>query len=382
VQGVTAVVLPGAVILKSFPEEEVRPLPVLLEFALAVAAIVVAASLFTNAVELLGGRLNLGQGAVGSVLAAVGTALPETMIPIVAVLAAVFAGADPEVAGEIGIGAILGAPFMLATLAMFVVGASALAFRKRRAQGAEIRCREVSVEEFPWCRAPGKSVNIDADTIGRDIVFFLLFFGVAAGVGMVELLFPLKIVLALLLIAAYTLYVRRTLNSGAALEEVPQTLTLWRLGSRPPTLAVVAQGLLALLLMVVGAQIFVNAVEHAAESAGVPAGLVALVLAPLATELPEKFNSVFWVRDGKDTLALGNITGAMVFQTTVPVTFGVLFTRWELEPLNLFSVVLALISGSFVYAVLRRAKTLQAWHLMVGGVFYLIFLAGAIFALA
>jgi cation:H+ antiporter len=349
---------------------------------LSAVAIVVAAALFTNAVEILGDRLNLDQGAVGSVLAAVGTALPETMIPIVAVLAAVFAGADPEVAGEIGIGAILGAPFMLATLAMFVVGASALAFRKRRAQGTEIRCREVSVEEFPWCRAPGKSVNIDADTIGRDIVFFLLFFGLAAGVGMVELLFPLKIVLALLLVAAYSLYVRRTLNSGAALEEVPQRLTLWRLGSRPPTLAVVAQGLLALLLMVVGAQIFVNAVEHAAESAGVPAGLVALVLAPLATELPEKFNSVFWIRDGKDTLALGNITGAMVFQTTVPVTFGVLFTRWELEPLNLFSVVLALISGSFVYAVLRRAKTLQAWHLMVGGVFYLIFLAGAIFAVA
>jgi cation:H+ antiporter len=91
-------------------------------------------------VEILGGRLNLGQGAVGSVLAAVGTALPETMIPVVAILAAVFAGRNPETAGEIGIGAILGAPFMLATLAMFVVGASGLYFRGRRVNGAEIRC--------------------------------------------------------------------------------------------------------------------------------------------------------------------------------------------------------------------------------------------------
>jgi hypothetical protein len=66
-------------------------LPVLLEFGLALLAIVVAAAIFTNAVEILGGRLNLGDGAVGSVLAAVGTALPETMIPIVAVLAAFFA---------------------------------------------------------------------------------------------------------------------------------------------------------------------------------------------------------------------------------------------------------------------------------------------------
>jgi len=88
----------------------------------ALAAILIAAYLFTNAVEILGDRLGLSQGGVGSVLAAVGTALPETMIPIVAILGAVFAGRDPESAGEIGIGAILGAPFMLATLAMFVVG--------------------------------------------------------------------------------------------------------------------------------------------------------------------------------------------------------------------------------------------------------------------
>jgi cation:H+ antiporter len=354
---------------------------VYLEFAIALGAIVIAASLFTNAIEIIGGRLSLGQGAVGSVLAAVGTALPETMIPVVAILAAVFAGRDPETAGEIGIGAILGAPFMLATLAMFVVGASALAYRKRRVSGAEVRCEGVSADEFPWCRAPGKSVNIDADTIARDIAFFLLFFAVAAAVGVVELLFPLKIALALLLVVAYALYVRRTLHSGVALEEVPERLTLWRRSTEPPSWAVAGQALLALALIVVGAQIFVDAVEHTAEIAGLPAGLVALVLAPLATELPEKLNSVIWVRDSKDTLALGNITGAMVFQSTVPVTFGVLFTRWELEPLNLFSVVLALVSGALIYVALRRSKTLQAWQLMLGGLFYVAFLVGAVIAI-
>jgi len=370
----------SVVILAGFPVRKDVSLPVLLEFAIALGAIVVAAALFTNAIEILGGRLNLGQGAVGSVLAAVGTALPETMIPVVAILAAVFAGRDPEMAGEIGIGAILGAPFMLATLAMFVAGASALVYRGRRVQGAEIRCREVAADEFPWCKAPGKSVNIDADTIARDIAFFLIFFAVAAAVGVVGLLYPLKIALALLLIVAYALYVRRTLHSGEALEEVPERLTLWRLNLEPPTWAIVGQALLALALMVVGAHIFVDGVEHSAALVGLPAGLVALVLAPLATELPEKFNSVIWVRDGKDTLALGNITGAMVFQSTVPVTFGVLFTRWEIEPLNQLSVVLALVSGGFVYVVLRRRKALQSWQLMVGGLFYLAFLVGAVFA--
>jgi hypothetical protein len=39
-------------------------------------------------------------------------------------------------------------------------------------------------------------------------------------------------------------------------------------------------------------------------------------------------------------------------------------------------LVLALLSGSFVYAVLKRRKALQTWHLMVGGIFYLLFLVG------
>ena len=136
-------------------------MPVYLEFAIALGAIVIAASLFTNAIEIIGGRLSLGQGAVGSVLAAVGTALPETMIPVVAVVSIILTG--NAAAGEIGVGAILGAPFLLATLAMFVVGVSALFFRRRRDQGT--------------------SVLVDAATVGRDVGFFLIFFAMAAGVG-------------------------------------------------------------------------------------------------------------------------------------------------------------------------------------------------------
>ena len=98
----------------------------------------------------------------------------------------------------------------------------------------------------------------------------------------------------------------------------------------PPLFAVVFQTLTSLGVIIAGAHFFVDAVEHAAAGLGLPAGLIALILAPLATELPEKFNSIFWIREGKDTLALGNVTGAMMFQSTVPVAFGVLFTPWNL----------------------------------------------------
>ena len=351
----------------------------ILEFVGALAAILAAAYLFTNAVEILGGTLKLGQGAVGSVLAAVGTALPETMIPIVAILGAALVGGDMSVAGEIGVGAILGAPFLLATLAMFVVGASAYGYRERRANGAEVRCRQERVD-FPWCTVAAKDVTVDEETIARDMLFFLIFFAIAVAVGIVALPFVVKAAVAVVLFAAYAYYVRRALASGGELEEVPERLTLWRFASRPPTWAVAGQLVFALALMVVGAQVFVGAVELSSEAVGVPAGLVALVLAPLATELPEKLNSLIWVRDGKDTLALGNITGAMVFQSTIPVIFGLLFTPWVLGPINLYSAALALISGAIVYGALRTKGPLHAWQLMIGGLFYLAFLVGAVFA--
>jgi cation:H+ antiporter len=269
---------------------------------------------------------------------------------------------------------------LLATLAMFVTGAAAVVYRGRREQGMEIQCLAASVgDEFPWCKTPGKDVIVDQKTIARDVGFFLIFFAVAAAAGIVELPLFLRIGLAAVLVAAYAYYVRRTLHSGGALGEVPERLTLWRFESPAPTWAVVAQALLALGLIVVGADVFVEAVGYTAGAIGLPAAIVALILAPLATELPEKVNSVVWVRDGKDTLALGNITGAMVFQSTVPVTFGILFTSWELGPLNLFSATLALVSGGFIYAVLRRDAALHSWHLMVGGVFYLTFLIAAVF---
>jgi cation:H+ antiporter len=124
----------------------------------------------------------------------------------------------------------------------------------------------------------------------------------------------------------------------------------------------------------------VGAVEHLSKSVGVPAGLIALVLAPLATELPEKFNSVIWLRGDKDILALGNITGAMVFQSSVPVSLGLAFTDWRLDSLNVLSVALALLGGGYLYVLLRRNKPIEGEHLLVGGAMYAAFVVAAIFS--
>src|SRR4029079_3383792 len=84
-------------------------------------------ALYTSGMYCFGHKLELAEGAVGSVLAAVGTALPETMIPIIAILFA-----SGEAANDVGIRAILGAPFMLATLPMFVTGFAVIAVARGR----------------------------------------------------------------------------------------------------------------------------------------------------------------------------------------------------------------------------------------------------------
>ncbi len=135
---------------------------------------------------------------------------------------------------------------------------------------------------------------------------------------------------------------------------MPDDLTFWsesRFGEAP-TWAVVAQVLGSLAVMALGAHYFVEAVKSGSESLGIPAGLISLVLAPLATELPEKFNSVIWLRDNKDTLAIGNITGAMVFQSTIPVSLGLVYTSWSLDSLNALSAGLALLGGAGIIVML------------------------------
>jgi cation:H+ antiporter len=105
--------------------------------------------------------------------------------------------------------------------------------------------------------------------------------------------------------------------------------------------------------MVGGAHLFVEELLNVAETIGVEAIVLSLILAPLATELPEKVNSFFWVRDGKDSLALGNITGAMVFQSTIPVGIGLLFTDWDLSGNAAVSVALGLAGGVIAFWALR-----------------------------
>ena len=122
----------------------------------------------------------------------------------------------------------------------------------------------------------------------------------------------------------------------------------------PGLLLCTVQLLIGLGAMVGGAHLFVEELLNVADSLGAQPVVLALILAPLATELPEKVNSFFWVREGKDSLALGNVTGAMVFQSTIPVGIGLVFTDWNLTANAAVSMALGLAGGLLAYEVLHR----------------------------
>ncbi len=95
---------------------------------------------------------------------------------------------------------------------------------------------------------------------------------------------------------------------------------------------------------------------------------------PSRRSFPEKMNSVLWIRDKKDTLAVGNITGAMVFQASFPVAIGVAFTHWDLRGPTMVSAVLALLSASGLYLTLKLKKEIKPHVLLACGGLYALFI--------
>jgi cation:H+ antiporter len=328
--------------------------------------ILAGAELFTNGIEWFGRKLGLAEGAVGSVLAAVGTALPETMIPIIAI---VFS--TGEHAEDIGVGAILGAPFMLATLAMFVTGLAVM-FQARK-------------------REAGDVMPVDTAVLGADMRTFAISYGIAIAAALFLPSDPAwpKLIVAVLLLVVYGWYVKGHFEADPSVDvEDLAPLRFHRFDAGrtvnpdgSPRLRIVnLQVLAALGLIIVGAIAFVGAVEHVATALGVSQVLLALVIAPIATELPEKFNSIIWVRQGKDTLAMGNITGAMVFQSAIPVSVALIFAphSWvagEGSYLAFASAGIAFLSSAAIFLPMWRTGRLRGRWLLVGGAFYVAYLA-------
>lgn len=317
--------------------------------AAALGLLVVGGELFTTGVEWAGDRLGAGEAATGSVLAATATSLPETLIPVLAIVGG--SGAT------VGVGAILGGPITLATLAMLVVAVT------------------VAVGSVRGDR--DRTVAVDREETRRDLAVFLAGFAIAFVAALAD--GPLSAPwVAVVLVALYATYLYRLATADDDVEFDLEPLEVgglldghagWLpgvaedrdLARDPPDALVYGQTLAALAMLVVGSELFVGQIEWAAETVvPIPTVVVALLAAPVVSNLPEAIDGVVWLREGKDALAVEGITGSLSFQGTVAAAVGVAFTPWSLEPtwgstdfVVASSVVVALASAGVLYARVR-----------------------------
>lgn len=303
--------------------------------------------MFSNSVENLGKKLNLGDGVVGSVLSAVGTALPETMIPIIAVIS------NKPSGNGISTGAILGAPFMLSTLGFLVTGLAVFFY-------SSVNRRTISL-------------HVDKGIFSRDFFFFIISYiaTILISITKNKSIFYSG---AMFLVLLYFIYIVSTLKHQGGKEEAAPTLMLSRITRSSGMIVILLQLALSLIGIILASEEFVDNINRMSTTLGISSFVLSMIISPIVTELPEKFNSIMWIRSRKDNLALGNITGAMVFQSTIPVAFGLAATNWSLNTTSLFIMTLTLISALVQYLYLETKETISPFVLTLSGLLYGIFI--------
>ena len=324
------------------------------QLLLMLIIILIAAQLFSNALEYFGERVGISSGVIGSIFAAISTALPETTIPILALLAGT---SDKHTNEEISVGAILGAPLMLSTLSIFIM--ALFVIRKRTLFG------KICPEETGF---------------KRDLNFFIMSFFIAAAAMFVPLepVYP-RAAISILLVSLYITYVFLTFRASNNLVKkghgitISEPLFMTKLGLSNNMTTILIQLVLGFVLLILGAKGFINNVVDASHALGISTLLLSLLIIPLATEFPEKVNSVLWVRKNKDTLGVGNITGAMVFQGTLLPAIGILLTPWQPNKIVLTGVVIAFMAAVWLRLSISK-KGLAIASLFLNGLLYVVYL--------
>jgi len=332
----------------------VQSLPVILGLLLGSAALIyVACEYFVNGVEWVGRKLAVGQKATGTILAAFGTALPESVVTFVAVT---FPHSAMD--KDVGVGAAMGGPLVLGTIAYAVVGVTLWICKRELPAGEE-----------------GRGLYAG---LSRDQAWFVVISIVKLAIGLMA--FALKPWLGFLFLAAYGAYAWKEMSGEQEIDDdALEPLKLSPTAPTPRAWAAIVQTLAALAVIFVSCRFFVGQLDALGPFLGLKPQLLSLLISPIATELPETLNAIIWIRQGKVRLALANISGAMMIQATVPTAFGLFSTPWRLDPALVVAGAITLLSVGVLFLAFWRGWITRT-YLALMSIFYLAFV-GLRFAL-
>lgn len=320
--------------------------------------IVLTCNLFTNSIEHLGKKFNLDESATGSILAAVGTALPETILPLIAIFQVKGNNSDGI---EIGTGAILGSSFLLSAFALFISALAFTFFQKQK------------------LKSP---LNVNFENFSRDYKFFIVAYFIAITSTFINEK-NLKIIIGAFLICYWIFYAIKTIsksNENEVEENCPNLYFAFSNKNLENNIFIILlQTIFSLFLLFIFSKLFVDEIQAFSILTKISPLVVSLVLSPLATELPEITNSIIWIKNKKDSLAISNITGAMVYQASICTSIGLIFTDWKFNSIatsNIFCTSCAVLT---VFIISRFIKKIPSGLLLSCLIWYLGFLFSVIF---
>ncbi|MGC9226792.1 sodium:calcium antiporter [Caldivirga sp.] len=290
--------------------------------------------LFTNALEYIGGRSRIGESFVGAVISPIFTSTPELIVFAVALY--LYGGESGQ---DIGIGTVMGEPFMISTVVFPLIFLFVFI-------GKFLGTRDDVVLE----------VNKEL------IIPYLLFTALYPTILLPALISSVivKWTVALLLILTYIIYVKIMYSfQGLAIEdyEEPYLSLVVNIHGYRHALAF-TQVVLALITLIIGSRLMVYAIDEAARLLSIDALSLTIVVVPLATVLPESITAVIWVLKNRDTMAVAALVGEKVLYSTIYPALGLLLTHWRLTLGALVSVIMVeVISIIIIYHIVRRRLT-------------------------
>lgn len=316
------------------------------ELVLSLLAVFAASLLFVNAIEYLAGKMEWTSSFTGSIVTPLFTSVPELFIFLIAVFTN--SGGRGQ---EIGIGTIIGEPFITSTLSYFLVLLSlVIAFLLGRtltrsfAVSREMRLPYLLIAIlFPWILIPGFIRSM-----------------------------PLQYVMGGAYLASYIAYIwliRR--NDVTSSVEAGEEAYFVRLLGRP--IFVSAQIVVSIAALYFGSTLLVHSISQISAPNPGSALSLSILLIPIATAIPETIASMIWAFTGKNDLAIGALVGENVLYATFYPGFSLLLVPWSLNMTAAIGILGTALASAMYYFFVRKGR-IPIYVMGFGLVFFVIYL--------
>ena len=137
------------------------------------------------------------------------------------------------------------------------------------------------------------------------------------------------------------------------------------------------QLLVSALLLYYGANLMVQAITLISDIHRVSPLVVAILVIPVATAIPETLSAMIWAYRGRNSLAIGSIVGEKVLYATFYPGMAMFFIPWELDA-QVYLSVLATTLVSLVFFLFSRRGKMPFYAMAIGLPFFIAYIVSVI----